>query len=135
MATDSPQGRSTEAPALLTMRSFRSGDTHVIRLAGELELTTADPVEQELRRVEHTWAPIIAIDLCRLTFIDSTGMRLLLQAEDRSSRGTSRLVLTRGTEAVQRIFEICDLTNRLPFVEELSPPDTARDQAPPQLQT
>jgi anti-anti-sigma factor len=134
MATDMPEGAPPAAPAPLTMRSFRDGDTHVIRLAGDLELTTADAFEHELRRVELTWAQIIAIDLGRLTFIDSTGMRLLLQAEHRSSRGTNRLVLTRGTEAVQRIFEICDLTNRLPFIDELAPPDAARDRAPPHLQ-
>jgi anti-anti-sigma factor len=103
------------------MRSFHHGDTHVIRLAGELELTTVDTVEHELRRVELTWAHTIAIDLRRLTFIDSAGMRLLLQAAHRSSQGTNRLVLTRGTEAVQRVFEICDVAARLPFVDQLSP--------------
>lgn len=128
MATDT--GAPTQAPAPLRMRSFHCGDIHVIRLAGELEMTNADIVEQELRRVELTWAHTIAIDLRQLTFIDSAGMRLLSQAAHRSCRGTNRLVLTRGTEAVQRIFEICDLATRLPFVDQLSPDADTRPGTP-----
>jgi anti-sigma B factor antagonist len=99
------------------MWSGRDGGTHVIRLAGELDLTTTEPVEQELRRVELTDAHVIAVDLRELTFIDSMGLRLLFQAGLRSSQGTNRLVLIRGSGEVQRIFEMCDLARRLPFVD------------------
>jgi anti-sigma B factor antagonist len=104
-------------PSSLMMRSSRDGDTHHIRLAGELDLTSADSVEQELRRVELTDTHVIAVDLRELTFIDSMGVRLLFQAAIRSSRGTERLVLIRGSGDVQRIFEICNLVHRLPFVD------------------
>jgi anti-sigma B factor antagonist len=104
-------------PGSLRMRSVRDGDTHVIRLTGELDLTTADGVEQELRRVELTDAHVIVVDLRALTFIDSMGVRLLFHAGTRSSQGTNRLVLIRGRREVQRIFEICDLVRRLPFAD------------------
>jgi anti-anti-sigma factor len=103
-------------PCGMRMRSIRDGDRHVIRLAGELDLTSADALEQELRRVELTDAHVIVVDLRALTFIDSMGVRLLFQASTRSSQGTNRLVITRGGRDVQRIFEICDLDGRLPFV-------------------
>lgn len=104
-------------PEGLRMRSVRDGGTHVIRLTGELDLTTTDGVEQELRRVELTDAHVITVDLRELTFIDSMGVRLLFHAGLRSSQGTNRLVLIRASTDVQRIFEICDLSRRLPFVD------------------
>lgn len=104
--------------APLRMRSVRVGAAHVVRLTGELDLTTTDRVEQELRRVERTDAHAIEVDLRGLTFIDSMGVRLLLQAAGRSSRGTNRLVITRPCESVQRIFNLCDPGERLPFVNQ-----------------
>jgi anti-anti-sigma factor len=104
-------------PPALHMSSTRDDDKHVIRLMGELDLTTADGVEQELRRVELTDAHVIVVDLRGLRFIDSQGVRLLFHAAMRSSQGTNRLVLLRGATDVQRIFEICDLDGRLPFVD------------------
>jgi anti-sigma B factor antagonist len=101
----------------LRMRSVREGDTHVIRLAGELDLTSSDALEQELRRVELTDAHVIAVDLRELTFIDSMGVRLLFHAGMRSQQGTNRLALVKGRREVQRVFELCDLVRRLPFVE------------------
>jgi anti-sigma B factor antagonist len=101
----------------LRMWSLRDGDTHLIRLAGELDLTSADDVEQELRRVELTDAHVITVDLRELTFIDSMGVRLLFHAEMRSAQGTNRLVLVKGRQEVQRVFELCDLVRRLPFVD------------------
>jgi len=101
----------------LRMWSLRDGDTHLIRLAGELDLTSADDVEQELRRVELTDAHVITVDLRELTFIDSMGVRLLFHAGMRSAQGTNRLVLVKGRQEVQRVFELCDLVRRLPFVE------------------
>ena len=104
-------------PDGLSMCSAREGDTHLIRLAGELDLTSADDLEQELRRVELTDAHVIAVDLRELTFIDSMGVRLLLHAVMRSAQGTNRLILVRGRQEVQRVFELCDLVRRLPFVD------------------
>ena len=42
---------------------------------------------------------------------------LLFHAGMRSAQGTNRLVLVKGGQEVQRVFELCDLVRRLPFVE------------------
>jgi len=102
----------------LRMRSARDGDTHVIELAGELDLATAADVDRELRRVELSDARVIAVDLRKLTFIESTGVRLIVEAQ-RMSHAGNRLVFVRGSRAVQRLFEICDVADRLPLVDQL----------------
>ncbi|MDX6708354.1 MAG: anti-sigma factor antagonist [Solirubrobacteraceae bacterium] len=106
-------------PVALRIRSFRDREAHVIELAGDLDLASAGALERELRRAELSEAKVIAVDLRQLTFIESTGIRLIFQAHRRSSRGSSRMVVVRGTESVQRRFEICDIRHTLPFVDRL----------------
>lgn len=101
----------------LSMTAERDGDVRFIALVGELDLATADRVEQELRHVEATGASSIVVDLSGLTFIDSTGARLLLQAFARSRTDANRLTLLRGPRAVQRVFEITGIADLLPFTD------------------
>ena len=99
----------------LSVRSRRDGDAHVVELIGELDLDGAPAVEEELLAAEATDAPSIVVDLGGLQFIDSTGIRLIVMAAERDVDG--RLTLRRGTKQVQRVFEITDLVDRLPFAE------------------
>ncbi len=101
----------------LSMTSEREDDLHVIALFGELDLATANGVEQELLRVEATDAEAIVLDLTGLTFMDSTGARLVLQANARSRADSCRLTLLRGPRAVQRVFELSGLVDLLPFAD------------------
>jgi anti-anti-sigma factor len=119
MTIDSPGStKLTRGPGALRMRSARDGDTHVIELAGELDLATAADVERELKRVALSDAQVIAVDLRKLTSIGSTEVRLIVGAQ-RMSHASNRLVFVRGNRAVQRPFEICDAAHRLSFVDRL----------------
>lgn len=101
----------------LTVRSERKGDVHIIRLSGELDLATADDVQRELERVEATNADSIVIDLSQLTFMDSTGVRLLVTAHARARADSNRLTLLRGGRAVQRILQLSGVEPLLPFAD------------------
>ena len=100
---------------LLTLESAREGDTHVILLSGELDIMSSPEVDKELRRVEATDADAIVLDLSGLQFVDSTGLRLLIQAEQRSRWDAGRLSLKRPPGRVQRVFEIAGIDKLLPF--------------------
>ena len=91
-----------------------------ISLRGELDLSTVTRVEDELRRAEAKHPPLIALDLARLTFLDSTGLRLVLTADERARHEGRRLVIVRGPEAVDRVFSITRLDERLRIVDDLS---------------
>jgi anti-anti-sigma factor len=101
----------------LTLRSERDGDTHVLTLTGELDLVTTPEVENELRIVEAGDADAIVIDLSALQFIDSTGLRLLIQTEQRTRWEPGRIALRRPPERVMRIFTIAGIDALLPFVD------------------
>ena len=67
-------------------------------------------------RAEASDAREIVLDLSNLAFLDSTGLRLVIHADARSRSDGNRLRLLRGTPPVHRLFELCGLTDRLPFV-------------------
>jgi anti-anti-sigma factor len=100
----------------LRMSSERNGAVHAIRLRGELDLATSSRVEAELKRVEATDVRTIVVDLSDLTFINSSGVHLLVDAEVRS-RASNRLTLLRGSPAVQRVLELCEVDTALPFAD------------------
>jgi anti-sigma B factor antagonist len=101
----------------LEIRTERNGDEQVIALDGELDLDGAERVDRELLRAERGDARRIVLDLSALRFIDSTGIRLILAADARSRSDGDRLVLIRGPRAVQRVFELTGIAERLPFEE------------------
>ena len=99
----------------LGVRSEREGEAHIIELTGELDLDGAPRLEEALREAEAGDAASIVVDLGGLEFIDSTGLRLLVMAAERSADG--RFSLLRGPKQVHRVFEITDLVDRLPFAD------------------
>jgi anti-anti-sigma factor len=111
----------------LTVRSDRDGDVHTICLTGELDLASAADVQRELERVEATDAAAIVIDLAGLSFMDSTGVRLLINAHVRSRNDSDRLTLLRGPAAVQRILELSGVEALLPFADDHRPGRRRRD--------
>jgi anti-sigma B factor antagonist len=96
----------------------RDGLAHVV-LTGELDLSTIAKVEQELTRVESEGPAIVALDLSRVTFLDSSGLRVIVSADQRARRENRRFVVVRGPDTVQRVFSITRLDEQLEMVDEL----------------
>jgi anti-sigma B factor antagonist len=115
---DSQGGELLCAPDELIIRSERDGHAHVVRLIGELHMSTAPTFDAELKRVEATHVGEIIVDLSGLTFIGSDGLKVLIHANARSRDGGNRLTLLRGTAEVQSTFETAGLLSRLPFAED-----------------
>ena len=84
-------------------------------MKGELDLDGVDRVTEELERAEASDARQIVLDLSGLTFIDSSGVRMIVCADLRSRPDGKRLRLIRGGAPVQRVFELTGVLERLPF--------------------
>ncbi len=110
---------AAEFPPLgqLALRSARDGDTHTISVAGELDLSNVADVEQELIAVERTGVRTILLDLSRLKFMDTSGIRLLIAADARSRANSHRLALRRPPGNLMRVLTIAGVAERLPFID------------------
>lgn len=97
----------------------RDGVVHVA-LRGELDLSSVNKVQEELRRVEADAPAVVVLDLSKLTFLDSTGLRCLVTADQRARDDGRRVVLVRGPDPVQRVFSITRLEERLEMVDDVS---------------
>lgn len=99
----------------------RERDDHVhLVLRGELDLSTTEKVETELRRVEESYPPVVVLDLSGLTFLDSTGLRLIVTADQRARQSDRRLTIVKGPATVQRVFSITKLDERLDMVDDVA---------------
>ena len=99
------------------MSEDRDGLVHVA-LVGELDLSTVAKVQEELRRVEASSPATLVVDLSKLTFLDSTGLRCIVTADERARAEGRRIVIVRGPDAVQRVFAITRLEERLEMVDD-----------------
>ena len=113
------QTSDSQTPPLgqLSLRSERDGEIHTISVAGELDLSNAADVEQELVAVERTGVATVLLDLSGLRFMDTSGIRLLLTADARARANGHRLGVRRPPANVMRVLTIAGIADRLPFVE------------------
>ncbi|MEA2332226.1 MAG: anti-sigma factor antagonist [Thermoleophilaceae bacterium] len=95
----------------------RNGLVHVA-LVGELDLSSVAKVQEELRKVEASAPPTLVVDLSKLTFLDSTGLRCIVTADERARDEGRRIVIVRGPDPVQRVFSITRLDDRLEMVDD-----------------
>ena len=100
------------------MSEDRDGLVHVA-LVGELDLSTVAKVQEELRRVEAASPATLVVDLSKLTFLDSTGLRCIVTADERARAEGRRIVIVRGPDPVQRVFAITRLEERLEMVDDV----------------
>lgn len=84
-----------------------------VEVHGELDVATAPLLGERLAEAQETGTSVIVVDIDDVPFVDSTGLRALLQAQ--ASAG-DRLRITRGCEQAQRLFELAGVRETLPFV-------------------
>lgn len=89
------------------IESKREGDAVTVAVAGEIDLSTADQLDAAIREAEKTETNRIVVDLSDLSFVDSTGLSVLLEASQRSRRNGNRLSFVPSKhEAVTRLFAL-----------------------------
>jgi anti-anti-sigma factor len=94
----------------------RESDTANVRTVGELDLATAPVLSAQIADLRQAGCRHVIIDLSDLTFIDSTGLRLILERYAESRQDGFTMALLPGPPAVQRVFELTDTTAHLPFI-------------------
>ena len=96
-------------------------DAPVLRVVGELDLTTA-PLLTKAADAELVLAPAtLFVDLTPTTFLDSSGARTLAQLARRSkAQGVGlQVICPRGNSAVRLVVDLLELRAVMPITEAL----------------
>ena len=104
------------------------GDPYLIALEGELDSSNAEAVETEFTLAEESAAKRIVLNLSRLAFIDSTGLRMLVMAKRRSDADADRLRIRPGKDQVTRVMALTGIDSYL-HVEQDDGPSPANPPA------
>ena len=83
--------------------------THVVSLQGEVDASTAPRLGSRLSGLADEGKRAVVVDLSDVTFMDSTGIGVLLNALRHFSTRQGKLVLVCPTQRVLRPFEVTGL--------------------------
>lgn len=92
----------------------REGDSTVLKLRGELDLATAEDLQREIRlaMARHDQHPLV-LDLAELSFTDSSGLSVIVQAHHLLADQGRQLHLRAPGRQVVRALSVTGLYDRL----------------------
>jgi stage II sporulation protein AA (anti-sigma F factor antagonist) len=92
------------------------GDHLVVAVAGELDMSTVPTLSEKLAAAQAENINLITLDLGRLTFMDSTGVRFLIELDARSrSDGWQLRLLAPSDETAALVLRVTGTDSALPF--------------------
>jgi len=86
-------------------------------LTGELDISTFDQAERQVEEAEKAAPSMLVIDLGALRFVDSTGVRLILLADQRAKEAGRRLAIRLGAGPALRVFAALGLISRFEVLD------------------
>ena len=98
------------SPGELLVRVSGAEPAYELHLLGELDLSTAPQLRDELQRLANNGATQITLDLSELDFVDSTGLSVLITALKRLRQQGGEMALRSPTPGTRRVLEITGLT-------------------------
>ena len=109
---------NTELPVDFAVRAERDGRAWVVAPCGELDLSNVDEAREQIA-ARPSACQTLVLDFSRLTFLDTSGMRLAVETLQETRIAGVRFALVRGSEDVQRLFVLARLETRLPFFDDV----------------
>ena len=94
-------------------------ETHVVAVAGEIDLFTAPEFKQRVSAPIDEGRRHVVVDLTETTFIDSSSLGVLIGAHRRLRRLDGQLVIVCSNEAISKTFRITGLDGVFTIVRTL----------------
>jgi anti-sigma B factor antagonist len=85
---------------------------------GELDLATVGQLETQIEELRSRGFRTIVLDLRQLAFMDSTGLRLMLQLDAESRADGFRFAIVDCEGPVRRLLELTRVDGRFEHVDE-----------------
>lgn len=105
--------------ALLEISEEDNGRTCVVAAAGEIDVATGPKLRDSLDAAIDRGTDLVVVDLLDVSFIDSTGLGVLIRTSKRIEEAGGGLRLVASEPRILKLFEITGLTNRFVIVPSL----------------
>ena len=92
----------------------RRSDVAIVRPYGDLDMATVETLRAALDGIRN--AGRLVLDLRGVSFMDSTGLHLLVALDERAQRDGFELTLVAPAAPADRAIRLCGLDHALPFV-------------------
>lgn len=91
----------------------------IVTLSGEVDLSTAPSLRERLASLIDAGSTSIVVDLRQVSFMDSTGLGVLMGAHLRVREHDGELQLVAADGPVMRVLTLAKLTDVFPVTSEL----------------
>jgi stage II sporulation protein AA (anti-sigma F factor antagonist) len=102
-----------------TVATSTNGARHELSLSGELDIATAGQLTAALDESAPTAGQELVIDLTSVGFMDSTGLRVLIEANNRAKAGSFELIVVTGDSPARRVLELTRMDEHMRVVSTL----------------
>jgi anti-sigma B factor antagonist len=96
-----------------------SEGVYVVALAGEMDIATSPELVSRLEQVRGKGAYRVMVDLSRLSFIDSSGIKALVSSAKTVEANGGRLVVVAPPPHLEKVFDIVRLSSVVPVAASL----------------
>ncbi|MEP6761120.1 MAG: STAS domain-containing protein [Sporichthyaceae bacterium] len=93
----------------LQVSTARRGSFTVVTVAGDVDLDTAGSLSDEVATATHEETPHLVIDLGGVTFLDSSGLKVLVATNKRTEQAGGSMVLVAVPRVVMRVLTVTAL--------------------------
>jgi anti-sigma B factor antagonist len=104
-------------------------DEVLVRPVGELDLATVPMVDEQLAELSSAGFTRLVLDLRAVRFLDSTGLRMLLSWQGRSTNDGFAFSVVPGAPVVQRVLQIAGVEDWLTYARVDGHPRLLADRA------
>jgi anti-anti-sigma factor len=112
-------GRAVEVPPDFSWYVASVGARVILALSGELDVANAAEARTALLGLEPPRGGWLVIDLRDLSFMDSTGIHLILEAKQHAEKRGATFALIGATRAVHRALEVVGLAEQALTVDDV----------------
>jgi anti-sigma B factor antagonist len=109
-----------QLPPDFSVTRRRTPDAVVVVPVGEIDLATVEALQAEIDAAAGETKSIV-LDLREVAFIDSAGLRLVVQSTKALEAVGGTFAVVRGPREVQRVFDLVGLDGRVTMLDQ--PPD------------
>ncbi len=129
--TNVPRAVPLEEVRAFGLQQVVHATRHTLVLTGELDVASAPVLATAVAHIRMHRSTLVVLDLRKLTFIDSTGIRAVLVTRELCADCGCEFSLIAGPPRVRRVFEVCGLLDRLPFRNDESTVGAQASEAAP----